>query len=168
MIWQARRGEREKGAGSGRERDWLRSMSTLSNSNWFEQECLFLEITELQFCSGLQSTRTSQKYFLSFPLQEGHFLLTLTFQHSLGQGNCHSSTSWKPTPCWTKKWVTVRGSALWLESCFCTWVKSKPLKCWSSSCMTSASANSTDPTWCRCRWGCGHSQGMRKVVTRKS
>lgn len=125
--------------------------ATLTGSE--KNVCFFLEITELQPHVCLPSISISQKYFFSLPLQEGHFLLTLIFQHSLGQGSFHSLTSWKPTHCWTKKWVTVRASALWLESCFCTWAKSKPLKCWSSSCMTRASASSTDLTWCRCRWG---------------
>lgn len=115
--------------------------------------CFFLEITTLQFHFWLPSIQISQNYFFSLPLQEGRSLLTPIFQHSLGQGSSHSLTSWKPTHCWTKKWVTVRGSALWLECCFCTWVKSRPLKCWNSSCMTRASASSTGLTWCRCRWG---------------
>lgn len=143
---------------AGRTWDWLegerllvRGVLQAAFSGLEKSVYLFLEITELQFHSGLQSIRSSQKYF-SFLLQGGHFLLILTFQHSLGQGSCLSLTSWKPTHCWTKKWVTVRGSALWLESCFCTWVKSKPLKCWNSSCMTWAFASSTDLTWCLYRW----------------
>lgn len=95
-------------------------------------------------------------WFLSvvlFPSQGGHFPLTRTFQSSLGRGSCPSLTCWKPTPCWTKRWATVRGSALWPESCFCTWARSKPLKCWSSLCTTWASASSTDRIWCHFRWG---------------
>ena len=59
--------------------------------------------------------------------------------------------SWKMFSLCPHRLATARESALWLESCCCTWVKNRPLTCWSSWCTTSASGGSTDPTWSPCR-----------------
>lgn len=47
--------------------------------------------------------------------------------------------------------ATARGSALWPESCCCTWARIRRSTCSSSWCTTSASGGSTDPTWSLCR-----------------
>lgn len=116
MIWQARRGGREREMGKGRERDWLSSMSTLSNSGlsknvyfWKSLNCSFALVSKarghLKNISFLFLCRKDVSYSpLLFSTAWGRATVTLQPLESLllagqrsGLLSGHQLCGWSPT-----------------------------------------------------------------------